>query len=237
GMDNACTALGTPVTGGNVSFYNEHPDGAVYPTPTIGMVGRVDDLHTQPTTAGVQTPGDQVFLMYPDGHPHPNDIDGSEYLATVHGQIAGDAPRLVLDEEVAVQQAMRTLIQAGIVKHAHDISDGGLATCLAESALHGGCGIDAALSVPEGTRADAVLFGEAQSRIVFSVAEGRKSVVEDALRDIDGAVATPIGTVGGNALRITWDDTTWVEAPLSALREAHENTLPNAMNAEQRAAA
>lgn len=237
GMGNACTALGTPVTGGNVSFYNEHPDGAVYPTPTIGMVGRVDDLHTQPTTAAVQTPGDRLFLLHPDGQAYPNDIDGSEYLATVHEQIAGDAPRLVLDEEVAVQQAMRTLINTGTVQHAHDVSDGGLAACLAESALHGNCGMDITLSIPEDVRADAVLFGEAQSRIVFSVAEDHEPAIQEAIQDIEGVSATPIGTVCGNEFRITWAGITWVEAPLHTLRAAHENTLPNAMNAEQRTAA
>ena len=237
GMGNACTALGTPVTGGNVSFYNEHPEGAVYPTPTIGMVGRVDDLHTQPTTAAVQTPGDRLFLLHPDGQAYPNNIDGSEYLVTVHDRIAGDAPRLVLDEEVAVQHAMRSLIEAGIVQHAHDVSDGGLAVCLAESAIHGGCGIDVTLSVPKDTRADAVLFGEAQSRIVFSVAENDVSAVQDAIEDIQGVTATPVGTVQGDALRIAWNDTTWVDAPLSTLQSAHEDTIPNAMSVEQRAAA
>jgi phosphoribosylformylglycinamidine synthase len=237
GMSAACTALGTPVTGGNVSFYNEHPDGAVYPTPTIGMVGRVDDLNTQPTTAAVQTPGDQVFLLHPDGHAHPKNIDGSEYLATSHKQIAGDAPRLVLDEEVAVQEAMRALIATGVVQHAHDISDGGLAVCLAESVLHGDCGMEVTLSVPEGTRADAVLFGEAQSRIVFSVSEDRKAAVEEAMREFDGVAATPLGIVQGDALRITWADTVWVDAPLNTLRTAYENTLPSAMGIKQRAAA
>jgi len=237
GMGNACTALGTPVTGGNVSFYNEHPEGAVYPTPTIGMVGRVDDLHTQPTTAAVQTPGDRLFLLHPDGQAYPNNIDASEYLATVHNHIAGDAPRLVLDEEVAVQRGMRALIELGIVQHAHDVSDGGLAVCLAESAIHGGCGAEVMLSVPEGTRADAVLFGEAQSRIVFSVAERDESAVQEVIREIEGIAATSIGIVQGDALRIAWNDTTWVDAPLSGLRSAHEDTLPNAMSAEQRAAA
>ena len=237
GMSAACTALGTPVTGGNVSFYNEHPEGAVYPTPTIGMVGRVDDLHTHPTTAAVQAPGDRLYLLHPDGQAHPNDIDGSEYLATVHDAVTGNAPRLVLDEEVAVQEAMCALIDTGIVKHAHDVSDGGLAVCLAESAVHGGCGMDVTLTVPGSTRVDAVLFGEAQSRIVFSVDAADETAITDAIREIDGVAATYIGTVQGRTLRIGWNDTTWVEAPIDALRDAHENTLPDAMNAESRAAA
>ena len=237
GMGNACAALGTPVTGGNVSFYNEHPEGAVYPTPTIGMVGRVDDLTTQPTTSALQTPGDQLFLLHPAEQAYPDDIAGSEYLATVHGRIAGDAPRLVLDEEVAVQQAMRELIETGIVQHAHDVSDGGLATCLAESAVHGSCGADIELSPNGDTRADAVLFGEAQSRIVFSVAESDKSAAQKVIKDAEGVVATPLGTVQGDVLRITWQDTTWIEASVESLRASHEGTLPNAMSVEQRAAA
>lgn len=237
GMSDACTALGTPVTGGNVSFYNEHPEGAVYPTPTIGMVGRVDDLHTQPTTAAVGAPGDQVFMLHPEEQAFPNDIDGSEYLATIHDTIAGDAPRLVLDEEVAVQHAMQTLIRTGHVRHAHDISDGGLAVCLAESALHGNCGIDMTLNVPSAARADAVLFGEAQSRIVFSVAQERVNEVGTLLEDEEGIAATAIGTVGGEKLRIGWGDTTWIEADLTTLRAAYENTIPSYMGIKQRAAA
>ena len=237
GMSDACTALGTPVTGGNVSFYNEHPEGAVYPTPTIGMVGRVDDLHTQPTTAAVGSPGDQVFMLHPQGQAFPNDIDGSEYLATIHDTIAGDAPRLVLDEEVAVQHAMHALIRTGYVRHAHDVSDGGLAVCLAESALHGHCGIDVVLNVPSAARADAILFGEAQSRIVFSVAQEHVNKVETLLEDEASVAATAIGTVGGDKLRIEWNDTTWIEAELTALRTAYENTIPSHMGIEQRAAA
>ncbi|MFO8098056.1 MAG: phosphoribosylformylglycinamidine synthase subunit PurL, partial [Salinibacter sp.] len=133
GMSDACRALGTPVTGGNVSLYNEHPEGAIFPTPTIGMLGVVDDLETQPTTADFKQPGDVLFLLHPSGWVHPDSIGGTEYLSFVHDRTTGDAPHLDLDEEVAVQAATRALIREGIVQHAHDISDGGLAVSLAES--------------------------------------------------------------------------------------------------------
>ena len=236
GMSDACSALETPVTGGNVSFYNEHPEGAVYPTPTIGMVGRVDDIQTHPTTAAVQTPGDVLFLLHPEGQAYPNDIDGSEYLATIHDQVTGDAPRLVLDEEVAVQRAMQRLIRSKIVQHAHDVSDGGLAVCLAESAIHGDCGLSVTLDWPTSTRADAALFGEAQSRIVFSTTEAEAASVSSVVEDLPGVTAHRIGRVEGEAVRIQdADDTIWINTAVRTLKDAHEDTLPAYMNAEHEA--
>src|SRR5690606_5251001 len=174
GMGDACRALGTPVTGGNVSFYNESPaeDGttrAVFPTPTIGMLGLVDDVEAHTTTAGFKAEGDAVLLLSPAAWCHTGGIEASEYLATVHGRTAGRAPHLDLDEEKAVQSAALALIREGLVRSAHDVADGGLAVCLAESAIFGGLGAEISLHRPDAMRTDALLFGEAQSRIVLTV--------------------------------------------------------------------
>ena len=229
GMSDACEALETPVTGGNVSLYNEHPEGAVFPTPTIGMLGVVDDLEVQPTTAAFQHPGDAVLLLTPANWTHPQTIGGTEYLARIHDPTTGDAPHLDLDEEVAVQEATQALIKAGFVQHAHDVSDGGLAVCLAESALHGGYGADLTLPDAPHTRLDAMLFGEAQSRIVVSVREDDREAAEDLMEQHRGVQWHVLGTVTSDTLRVTVQGTTVVDAPVETLEAVYQDAIPSAM--------
>jgi phosphoribosylformylglycinamidine synthase len=231
-MGDACRALGTPVTGGNVSFYNESPapDGttrAVFPTPTIGMVGLVEDVARDATTAAFTHDGDAVLLLSPASWAHRGDVGGSEYLAALHGVTAGAPPHLDLEEEKAVQAAALAAIRAGLVHAAHDASDGGLAVCLAEMAVFGGRGAAVTLH-REGLRLDALLHGEAQSRIVVAVAPGDAPQVE-ALAVRCGAWATPLGTVGGDRLRIDVDGEPAVDVTVAALAARYEGALPAAM--------
>src|SRR5829696_7217107 len=130
GMKEACEVLGTPVTGGNVSLYNENPTGAVYPTPVIGMVGLVDSL-AHVTRSAFSTPGDQIVLL----GDNTDEIGGSEYLARVHGEVAGRPPRCDLAGERALVAALLDAIRAGVVRSAHDCADGGLAVALAECVM------------------------------------------------------------------------------------------------------
>lgn len=231
GMGDACRTLGTPVTGGNVSFYNENPDGAVFPTPTIGMLGLVEDLDAYGTTAAFKTEGDAVFLLSPAAWQHRSDIGGSEYLAFIHRTTAGDAPHLDLEEEAAVQQALHTLIRAGFVRSAHDVSDGGLAVCLAESVIAsetvGGARVD--LAVGDAFRLDAILFGEAQSRIVFTAPADREAALQAAL-DGQAVQAQRIGTVGGDGLRIDINGGTVLDLGRAALRMPYEQAIPDRMS-------
>jgi len=228
GMGDACRALGTPVTGGNVSFYNEHPEGAVYPTPTIGMLGLVEDVEQHATTAAFQDAGDAIFLLTPAAWAHRNDIGGSEYVAHVHNQVTGNAPHLDLDEEVAVQRAMLQLIREGLVASAHDVSEGGLAVCLAESAIFAETlGADVNLEVGD-VRLDGVLFGEAQSRIVFSVPASEANAVS-AWMDGQPVQALPIGTVTDGPLRISVNDRPVVEAAPSEVAKRYEEAIPSRM--------
>ena len=234
GMGDACRALGLPVTGGNVSFYNESPDGqggtrAVFPTPTIGMVGLVERVERDTTTVDFQAAGDVLVLVSPAGWWHAGGIEASELLATAHGLTAGDAPHLVLDEETAVQRAVLAAIRAGHVRSAHDVSDGGLAVCLAESCIHGGVGADVTLP-DSGARLDAVLFGEAQSRVVLSVQPERLGALEALVRE-HGARATRIGTVGGEALRVSVGEALAVSVPVEALAGPFFSAIPDAMDA------
>ena len=219
GIGDACRALTTPVTGGNVSFYNEHPEGAVFPTPTIGMLGLVEDVEKHPTTANFKEAGDVIYLLSPAGWQHRDDLGGSEYLAFVHDTTAGDAPHLDLEEEVAVQKAMLSLIRSGIVRSAHDVSDGGLAVTLAESVIFSeSLGADIQLERPEPVRLDALLFGEAQSRIVFTVPAGRKQAVEEELRQHAAVQAQQIG-------RVTDDHTLTIDVGGDAVVASDRETL------------
>ncbi len=231
GVGDACRALGTPVTGGNVSFYNENPDGAVFPTPTIGMLGLVEDVERDTTASAFRAAGDGagdvVFLLSPDGWQFKDEIGGTEYLASVRGRTTGDAPHLDLEEEAAVQGAMLDLIRSGLVKSAHDVSDGGLAVCLAECALDG-LGAETELSGTEGLRLDAVLFGEAQSRIVFTARFDDGEMVQDALVGT-GARAVPIGRVGGDRLRIAVGGEVVVDEAVEALAAPYHAAIPDAM--------
>lgn len=162
GMGEACRKFDTPVTGGNVSFYNQNPDGAVYPTPTIGMVGLIDDVEDR-MTMDFKQPGDVIYLI---GSSH-NDINSSEYLHKIVGVQYSPAPYFDLDEEYEVQQVIKRLIEKKLLQNAHDISEGGLITALLESGFHKDLGFDVQQSANK-VRSDAYWFGEAQSRAVIS---------------------------------------------------------------------
>lgn len=163
GMGEACRAFNTPVTGGNVSFYNENPDGAVYPTPVIGMLGLIDNINNI-TSSGFQNEGDLIFLL----GKNRDDISGSEYLAFIHNIVAGDAPYFDINEELKVQRVCSEAIRHGILSSAHDVSDGGIAIALAECCLIGQKKFGAAIKVFDNFRKDALYFGESQSRIIVS---------------------------------------------------------------------
>ena len=163
GMGEACRRFDTPVTGGNVSFYNQNPDGPVFPTPTIGMVGLVENL-SKKMTLNFKSEGDEIFLI----GAVKNDIASSQYLSKICGVQASPAPYFNLDEEWSLQQCITSLIQKDLIQSAHDVSEGGLVTALLESAFTNNLGFDVS---SEGTdvRKDAFWFGEAQSRVVVSV--------------------------------------------------------------------
>jgi phosphoribosylformylglycinamidine synthase II len=164
GMSAACIKFETPVTGGNVSFYNQSPDGgSVFPTPTIGMLGVMDDMETL-MTSDFKQPGDLVYLI----GESVNDIASSQYLASWHKILASPAPYFDLDKEYAMHQVIKQLIKHKMIQSAHDVADGGLYVTLVESALPNNLGF--AVETDSAIRKDAFLFGEAQGRVVVSVA-------------------------------------------------------------------
>jgi len=163
GMGEACRRFDTPVTGGNVSFYNQSPNGAVYPTPTIGMVGVLDRVEDK-MTLDFKEAGDRIFLL----GVSRNDIGSSEYLHKVQKVEYSPAPWFDLEEEARLQALLLGLIRKKLVRSAHDVSEGGLFVTLAESAFPRDLGFEAAGRDP-GIRRDAYWFGESQSRVVVSV--------------------------------------------------------------------
>lgn len=169
GMSAACRKFETPVTGGNVSFYNQtvNEDGSarpVFPTPTIGMLGLMKDKSLQ-TTLDFKYKGDLIYLL---GTPR-NEINSSEYLSAVHGVRISPAPHFDLEEEFRLQQCMKELIRNNYISAAHDVSDGGLFVTLCEMAMPNQLGFD--IVTDSEIRKDAFLFGESQSRIVVTVVE------------------------------------------------------------------
>ena len=237
GMGDACRKLDTPVTGGNVSFYNENPLGAVFPTPTIGMLGLVDDIDSHVTTSGFKNEGDVIYLLSPASWVHKNDLGGSEYLAFKKGMTAGDAPHLDLEEEVAVQKAMLRMIREGFIQSAHDVADGGLAVCLAESAIFSrdlGCNIN--LSPVPGVRLDALFFGEAQSRIVFTISRNDKQKFQGLVGDMPVSI-TELGTVVADNVIIAYQDQSIVNIQTAQLSIPYNSTIPELMSVSQSALA
>jgi phosphoribosylformylglycinamidine synthase II len=224
GMREACEALGTPVTGGNVSLYNEHPGGAVYPTPVIGMVGVLESID-HATRATFARDGDEVVLL---GEP-TSELGASEYLHTVHDVVAGAPPACDLERERALIDAVLESIAGGSVSSAHDCSDGGLAVALAECAImnrDGQIGADVDLSAWESLPLRALLFGEAQSRIIVSTSKAT-SVVAIAQRH--GVPARRIGSVKNNGKLTIRVGTRTLDARLAELADAYHEAIPRLM--------
>jgi phosphoribosylformylglycinamidine synthase II len=197
GMRDACIALKVPVVSGNVSFYNETDGVPIHPTPTIGMVGLLDNID-RVVTPWFKTAGDAVVLL---GRTR-DELGGSEYLKCVHGLTRGTPPWIDLKLESAVQNCCLDAIDAAILSSAHDVADGGLAVALAEGCIGGPeKPLGVRIETHEMIRADALLFSESQSRIVVSLKEENL----DRLKDIAARYNVPlqtIGTVGGTRFMI-----------------------------------
>ncbi len=216
GMGEACKRFNTPVTGGNVSFYNQSPKGPVYPTPVIGMVGVIDDLSKR-MTLNFKQEGDAIYLI---GQSRA-DIACSEYLAKIQHVAHSPAPHFDLEEEFELQQIITTLIQGGITSSVHDVSDGGLFIALLESAMPDSLGFT--VRTDQNIRKDAYLFGEAQSRVVVSVPEGQCATFEKLL---SGMVYERLGKVTSGTIVVdgeNWGDIAeWQQPYDTALEQALE---------------
>jgi len=218
GMAEACKVLETPVTGGNVSFYNETKGKGVYPTPTIGMVGVLESVEHR-VTQEFKEPGDLVALLGENrGH-----IGGSEYLDHVHGEVAGLPPTVDLEYEKRLHRLLVKLAGERLINSAHDVSDGGLAVAMAECCVSGEEALGARISLGETMRPDALLFGEEQGRVVLSLKTQNLGKVK-ALADSYGVPCQVMGTVGGETLRISWPGGA-LEVAVQEMRDAWDQGL------------
>ena len=222
GMAEASRRFDAPVISGNVSLYNESRGEGIYPTPVVGALGVTEDVTTH-ATVGFKDDGDLIVLLGRDSlETDPADLAGSEYLELVHGLVEGQ-PNIDLDLEVAVQRACRELISSGIVKSAHDCSDGGLAVAISECGISGRIG--ARVDAPLGDRWDAALFGEGQSRIVISLEPERLNDLRRVCDSSDVPWAT-IGTVSGDMVEFSGRLT----ASVTDLTEAYTSGIPVALS-------
>ncbi len=232
GMAQAADFFKTPVVSGNVSFYNETPEGAIYPTPTVGMVGVIPE-NVEPMGLSFQNDGDLIYLLRPVGTESATGIGGSEYLYRIHGRAEGK-PELDLAAEASVQKVVREAVANVLILSAHDCSEGGFLTAVAESCLGGNKGAEIRFAVTDFVGKDgndlpwsAVLFGEAPSRVVVTVKELTKE--QDALLDLceqNGVEAVFIGQVKNNN---KLDAAGLLELSLDQLRTAFEGAIPKIM--------
>lgn len=221
GISAACTALNSPVIGGNVSLYNERSGEAVYPTPTIGMVGLIEDL-AHVTTQEVKATGDVVFVI----GDTKTEFGGSELQKLLNnGIISGKAPAIDLQIEAARQEALLKAIKAGIVQSAHDVAEGGLAVALAETTFSAnGLGLDVTLT----GSATTALFSETQSRFVVTVKEENAAAFVEIVKD-----AKKIGVVTNDALvQINGDNGVLVEGTVEEFRSNWKGAIPCLLNSE-----
>jgi len=195
GMAKACIKFSTPVTGGNVSFYNQSSyEGPVFPTPTIGMLGILQDKNNR-MTLNFKNEGDSIYMI----GSAKDDISSSEYLYSFHKVKNSPAPDFNLDEEFEVQAAVKTLIKEKMIQSAHDCADGGLFITLLESSMPNGLGFD--ISCDENVRKDSFLFGESQSRVIVSVKKKDEDKFIDMMMDSRAEFAY-LGDVTGNEMII-----------------------------------
>ncbi|MFC2103483.1 phosphoribosylformylglycinamidine synthase subunit PurL [Bacteroidota bacterium] len=224
GMGEACRFFDTPVTGGNVSFYNESPEAAVYPTPTIGMVGLVEDVENI-MTSYFKSEDDLIYLLGDD----EEELGGSEYLKVIFNKVEGDSPKIDLVKEKLLHNSILNLIGNKLVNSAHDISEGGIACCLAECCvINDEKVIGAEVKIEIKSREDFALFSESQSRVIVSVSPENKAVFESKLTE-SKQLFSYLGKTGGSKLKIN----NKIDIELNLLSEIYFSTIPNIMSSEK----
>ncbi len=221
GMGDACRIFETPVTGGNVSFYNESPESAVYPTPVIGMVGLIEDIE-HITPLAFQEEGDIIYII----GETKSEIGGSEFLKEFYGRVEGDCPALDLEKEKQIQQTLLKAIRKGWIRSAHDVSDGGLAVALAECCITDrNKAVGARIELRNiSMRPEWFLFSESQSRIILSIKPDYQDQVEKLFKK-ENIVIFRAGTAGGQNLEIN----DWISLSIQELSDIYYGTLPRLM--------
>ncbi|HMJ48772.1 MAG TPA: AIR synthase-related protein, partial [Ferruginibacter sp.] len=224
GMGEACLKFDTPVTGGNVSFYNQSPDGPVYPTPTIGMVGLLESIDEK-MTLDFRNPGDIIYLI---GEPG-KDINSSEYLHKIIGEEFSPAPYFDLDTEYNLQQTVLLLIKNKLIVSAHDVSEGGLVVTLFESSFYRELGFEVSMKLPGG-REDAYWFGEAQSRVVISVQQNQQAGFIKNM-ETSGTAFSELGRVTKGDILVSGENWGFI----NEWKDIYDNAIGNYLRKEQSA--
>ena len=221
GMGRACERFQTPVTGGNVSFYNQtvlkEKTEPVFPTPTIGMIGIVENKE-HITTIPFKQKGDLIYML----GENRNDISSSQYLVNIHGIEKSTVPFFSLEEEYSLQEQMKMIIRKGMVASAHDISEGGIFVALMEKAMSSGLGFD--ITTDSAIRRDAYLFGESQSRIIVSVDQSKEDDFIDLMM-LNGVEFDLMGHVTKGSIRI--DDVDW--GHVEEYKELYDTAIEKAL--------
>jgi phosphoribosylformylglycinamidine synthase subunit PurL len=217
GMGEACRKFDTPVTGGNVSFYNQGPEGAVYPTPTIGMVGLLDSAAAK-MTMDYKESEDEIYLI----GTQRNDINSSEYLHKICGVEYSPAPYFDIEEEFNLQKAVKKMIAHQLVQSAHDVSEGGLFITLLESGFNRNLGFNVN-QADASIRNDAFWFGEAQSRVVVTVAKEKRQDFVLMLEKLNNVAFTFLGNVTEGEIKINGEN--W--GSIAAWKDKYDNAIGN----------
>ena len=233
GLTKACEELETPITGGNVSFYNETLGEGIYPTPVVGIVGLLEDVHKSGKLA-FQAEGRSIVLLRGTEPGDVTDMESefgsSDYAKDVLGAVWGYPPELDIEKEAVLQKAIVEMIREGLVDSAHDCSEGGLAVTLAEKSFPNGIGQEINLSRQD-LPAEFVLFGEDASRIVVSCDPANVSRIQSLAAEY-GIFADKIGTTGGDRIEISLDGHLVVSARVAELNEVYESALEQALRTE-----
>jgi phosphoribosylformylglycinamidine synthase len=238
GMTKACEELEIPITGGNVSFYNETLGEGIYPTPVLGIVGILEDVH-KAVRPDFREPGRAIVLLRGSDPGDATDVESefgsSEYAKEILGAVWGYPPALELEKEAALQNTLVELAQAGLVDSAHDCSDGGIAVTLAESAFGRSVGMRVDL-VSQGLPPEFALFAEDASRVLISCDHNNVGRIQQVAVKY-GIAAELVGETALERVEIKLDGRVVVSAPVSELREAYEGALERALQTQPEAVA
>jgi phosphoribosylformylglycinamidine synthase len=231
GMGDACRALDIPITGGNVSLYNETDGRAVLPTPVLGVVGLLEDA-SKAVRRTFRSADDVIVLL----GVNRAELGGSEYLKAIHGMVQGAPPTLDLEQEGALHRVLVEGAVRGIIRSAHDCAEGGLAIAVAECCFDSGLGavvdVNAVNTEAEQFQAIATLFGESASRVVVSVTTAAVGELL-ALASREGVTATRLGLVGGSSIRIAIDGLAVIEMPVQEAEQIWATAIEQRLEASR----
>ena len=238
GITKACEELEVPITGGNVSFYNETLGEGIYPTPVLGVVGILQDVH-KAAKMHFSQPGRKIVLLraseFGDAVDAESEFGSSEYAKEILGAVWGYPPELDLEKEATLQRALVALIQDGLVESAHDCADGGLTVALAEAAMLKGVGLNVKLASHK-LPAEFALFGEDASRVVLSCDPAKLARIQQVAQEYD-LFAEVLGETGGDRVEIALDGKSVISASIAELNDKYESALEQALRAEPGSAA